>query len=67
MSLHEVWHVAVLGVTLVSGAALAIFLLAPLAFESPPPGLERARPWVLAAAGLAIILLLVEWRGIHGG
>lgn len=67
MSSHELWHVTVLAVTLISGAALLIVLLAPFVFESPLPGLDRARPWVLAATGLAVVLLLVEWMGIHGG
>ena len=67
MSSHDLWHVTVLTLTLLSGAGIAIVLLAPFAFESPPPGIHRARPWVLAAAALAIVLLVVEWRGIHGG
>ena len=67
MSWHEVWHITVLLVSLFAGAALAIVLLAPLVFETPPPGLQRARPWVFAAAVGAVVLLIVEWLGIHGG
>ena len=67
MSWHEVWHVAVLGVTLIAGASLAVVLLAPLVFETQSPGIRRARPWVYVLAALAVLLLVVEWLGIHGG
>lgn len=61
------WHVTVLAVTLVAAAALAVLALAPLVFETVPAGIKKARPWVLAAAVLAVALLVVEWRGVHGG
>jgi hypothetical protein len=67
ITLHEVWHVTVLAVTLFAGAGLAILLLAPLVFEKTPPGLVRARPFVIAAVVLAALLLLLEWQGVHGG
>ena len=67
MSWHEIWHVTVLVVTLVAGAALVIVLLAPLVLDSPTPGLLRARRWAFAFAALAALLLGVEWLGIHGG
>jgi hypothetical protein len=65
MSLHELWHVTVLATTLFAAAGLAIALLAPLVFDQPPPGLIAARPLVLGLAGLAAVLLVVEWTAIH--
>ena len=67
MSLHEVWHVAVLAATLFAGAGLVIALLAPLVFEKTPPGLVKARPFVWVAVAAAAVLLLLEWQGVHGG
>ena len=67
MSWHEIWHVTVLVVTLFAGASMAIVALAPLVLDSPSPGLLRARRWVFGLAGLAAVLLGVEWLGIHGG
>ncbi|MBA2273616.1 MAG: hypothetical protein H0W21_06915 [Actinobacteria bacterium] len=65
MSLHELWHVTVLASTLFAAAGLALVLLAPLAFDPPPPGLIGARPLVFALAGMAAILLVAEWTAIH--
>jgi hypothetical protein len=62
---HEVWHVVVLTATLLGTGGLVIVALAPLVFESPPPGLRGARPVVLALALLAAVVLLVEWLLIH--
>lgn len=62
---HEVWHVAVLAASLMGGAAAALVALAPLVFESPPEGFVRARPYLVGLGGLAAILLLVEWLGVH--
>lgn len=62
---HEVWHVAVLGSALFGGAAVALVLLAPLVFDSPPEGLARARPFLLGLGGFAGLLLLAEWLGVH--
>ncbi|MFN2587603.1 MAG: hypothetical protein ABR613_05760 [Actinomycetota bacterium] len=56
---------SVLAVSLLGGAGVAVLALAALAFDSPPRGLVRARPYLLAAAGLAAVLLVVEWLGIH--
>ena len=67
MSGHEIWHVVVLASTLFAAAGLAIVLLAPLVFESPPPGLTRARPLVLGLVVAAALLLAAEWLGVHGG
>jgi hypothetical protein len=62
---HKVWHVAILASSLVALAGVAIVSLAPLVFESPPPGLVRARPVILALAALAVALLVVEWGVLH--
>ncbi|HYN37050.1 MAG TPA: hypothetical protein VEV82_08765 [Actinomycetota bacterium] len=67
MSGHELWHITVLVVTLLAGAALAIVLLAPLVFESTPEGVRRARPFALALGLVAVALLIAEWLGVHGG
>ena len=65
MESHEVWHLIVLGSTLMGAAGLAILLLAPLVFEEPPPGLRRARPLIAGLVALAAILLAAEWLGVH--
>jgi hypothetical protein len=47
-------------------AAGAVLLgLSPLLFAEPPPGLKKARPFVYGCIGVAFVLLLVEWLGIH--
>jgi hypothetical protein len=51
--------------TLMAGAAVALVLLGPLVFESPPPGLTKARPALLAFAGVTVLLLVLEWRVGH--
>ena len=62
---ESLWHVFLLVMTLSAVAAGLILLLVPLAFESPPPGLVRARPWLLALIGLTGALYLLEWRVLH--
>ncbi len=62
---HQVWHVSVLAVSLFGAAAVAVVLLAPIVFDSPPEGLVRARRYLLALGGLAVLLLAVEWLGVH--
>ncbi len=62
---HEVWHVTVLATSLLGGAAVALVVLAPLVFDPAPEGFRRARPYLLALGGLAAILLLAEWLGVH--
>ncbi|MDQ4025344.1 MAG: hypothetical protein M3217_07630 [Actinomycetota bacterium] len=56
---------SVLAVSLLGGAALVVLALSALAFDSPPQGLVRARPYLLGLGGLAAVLLVVEWVGIH--
>ncbi|MBA2426571.1 MAG: hypothetical protein H0V60_05730 [Actinobacteria bacterium] len=64
--MHQLWHVAVLGWTLFAVAGAAIALLGPVAFETPPPGLTRARPVVLGLiVPVAAVLLIVEWTAVH--
>lgn len=62
---HQVWHVTVLTVSLFGGASVAVLALASLAFDSPPQGLVRARPYLLGAGALAVVLLALEWLGVH--
>ncbi|MGH2754551.1 MAG: hypothetical protein ACRDLB_08965 [Actinomycetota bacterium] len=62
---HDLWHLVVLGSTLMGAAGLAILVLAPLVFEEPPPGLRAVRPLVGGLIALAGLLLVVEWLGIH--
>lgn len=63
--MHRLWHVAVLGSTLLGGAGLAIVLLTPLLFEEAPPSLVRMRSIAWALAAFALVLLVVEWLVIH--
>ncbi|MFN2489805.1 MAG: hypothetical protein ABR529_08735 [Actinomycetota bacterium] len=56
---------AVLASTLFAVAGLALVLLSPLVFDAPPRGLRRARPFVLALAAAALVLLGVEWLVVH--
>ena len=65
MEAHDLWHVVVLGSTLFAAAGVAIVMLAPALFDSPPPGLTRARPAVVGLALVAVSLVAVEWLGIH--
>jgi len=62
---HQLWHIAVLATTLLAAAGAAILLLAPLVFEEGPPGLRRARPWVVGSVTVAVLLMVVEWTSIH--
>jgi hypothetical protein len=67
MSAHELWHITVLTTTLLAAAGIAIVGLAPLVFEMTPPGVRKARPYVVVLLVAAVALLIVEWRGVHGG
>lgn len=62
---HQIWHVTVLAVALLGGAAVAVVALAPLVFDTPPEGFVRARPFLLGLGALAALLLAAEWLGIH--
>jgi hypothetical protein len=65
MEVHDLWHMAVLGSTLFAAAGLAIAVLAPLLFDQVPSGLSQARPAILAVGTVAVILIAVEWLGVH--
>lgn len=65
MQRHDLWHIVVLGTTLFAGAAAAIVALAPVIFERPPQGLDRVRPAAIGLGVVAVVLLAVEWLGIH--
>ena len=58
---------AVLGSTLFAAAGVVTLVLAPLIFDETPPGLAKARPLILALTALAVLLLALEWLGVHGG
>jgi hypothetical protein len=62
---ETVWHVFLLVMTLASIAAGMILVLVPLAFDSPPAGLLRARPWLLALIASTLVLYALEWRVLH--
>jgi hypothetical protein len=62
---HELWHVLVLGSTLLGAAGAVILALAPVVFESPPPGLVAGRPVVLALIVVAVGVALAEWFVVH--
>jgi hypothetical protein len=63
--MHEVWHIMVLAATLFAAAGAAILLLAPLVFDTPPEGIAKYRPALLAATGAAIVLVILEWTVVH--
>lgn len=65
MKSHDLWHIAVLGSTLMAAAGVALLALSPLIFEERPPGLARGGVLVIGLVALAAILLIVEWLGIH--
>lgn len=62
---HEVWHVVVLVATLLGAGGAGVLLLAPLLFDETPAGLARARPLVIGAMLLALVVLLLEWIAVH--
>ena len=62
---ESLWHVFLLVMTLSAVASALILVLVPLAFETPPPGLARARPWLLGLIGATAALYLLEWQVLH--
>jgi hypothetical protein len=62
---ESLWHVFLLVMTLGAVASGVILLLVPLAFDSPPPGLARARPWLLGLILVTTVLYLLEWQVLH--
>ena len=67
MSGHQLWHIAVLAVTLLAAGSLGIVWLAPLVFEKTPEGVKKARPYAFGLGLFALVLLAAEWLGVHGG
>ena len=63
--MEQAIHVFLLVMTLMAGAAVALVVMGPLLFESPPPGLTRARPALLAFAAVSLLLLVLEWKVGH--
>lgn len=63
--MHELWHVALLGSALFGAAGAALLFLGPLLFDGTPPGLERARPAVIALLLAAGALVVLEWTLVH--
>jgi hypothetical protein len=64
-SSETIWHVFLLVMTLASVGAAAILILVPIAFDSAPKGLARARPWLIALIGGTGFLYVLEWRVLH--
>jgi hypothetical protein len=62
---ETLWHLFLLVLTLASVAAVAILVVVPLAFDRPPDGLARARPWLLALIAVTLGLYVLEWRVLH--
>ncbi|MBA2726110.1 MAG: hypothetical protein H0U53_08990 [Actinobacteria bacterium] len=62
---HVLWHLVVLGTTLLAAAGGAILFISPMVFEEAPRGLEQAKPYIWAVSGLAVVLLGLEWLTIH--
>ena len=65
MESHEIWHVTVLGSTLLGAAGVVLLVLAPLLFEETPAGLAKARPLVIGLVALAAVVLILEWLAVH--
>ncbi len=65
MTTHDLWHAALLLTTLLGGGGLVLLVLVPMVFDDIPVGLTRARPWILVTAGVALALIVLEWRGVH--
>jgi hypothetical protein len=63
---HQLWHVAVLGTTLVAAAGGIIVWLGPLLFGTRGGALCTAKRLALAMLGLALGLVATEWFVIHG-
>lgn len=61
----DLWGALVLVLTLGTAGAVILVVLAPLLFESPPPGLVRARRPVAVLAVATLVLLVLEYRVWH--
>jgi hypothetical protein len=63
---HQVWHVAVLGTTLLAAAGVVIVWLGPAILEARSGVTARGVRLVLGLVVLAIVLLATEWLVVHG-
>lgn len=59
----HLWGVFALVLTLVTAALVMTLALTALVFDSPPPGLTRARPWIAGLVGLTFVVVLVAYLG----
>lgn len=57
----RVWAVFVLVLTLVTAGLVAALAVSTLAFGAPPPGLARARPYILSLALVTLGVLFVAY------
>ena len=62
---EEIWGAFVLVLTLSSAGLVALLVLAPLIFETPPPGLVKARRGIVVLVGLTVVLLVLEYVVFH--
>jgi hypothetical protein len=62
---HQAWHILVLASTLLGAAGAFLLLASSLVFDTPPPGMVRARPVIIGAIALAAGVVAVEWFVIH--
>lgn len=67
VTIHDLWHIAVLLTTLLAAAGIGVLLLAPLLFDEPPKGLAENRRYIWGLVVVAGVLLVVEWQAVHGG
>ncbi|HVF54060.1 MAG TPA: hypothetical protein VNC78_10740 [Actinomycetota bacterium] len=63
--MHQLWHITVLAAAVLGGGAALLLVFMPLAFDEPPQGFARYRPWLVAVAALAAALVVVEWTVVH--
>jgi hypothetical protein len=63
--LHRLWHALLLAMVLLAAAGVALALLGPLLSEGRSRRAVRSRAGLLALAGAAGIVLVVEWLVVH--
>jgi hypothetical protein len=62
---HELWHVVVLVSALLGAGGAVLLALSSVVFDTPPPGLSKARPLVIALIACAAAIVLAEWLIVH--
>ena len=60
---HKLLHIGILASTVLGAGSLALLILWPALFDSPLPKATQAVAG--AAAAVAALLFLVEWRLVH--